>query len=80
MLQFTIQNSRQKFLKICFPQDERSGENYDLLYQNSIRNYEDEIVYLYFVLFIFFEMVWLYGFVSNIYQIGKFIASPLQPW
>ena len=41
--QFPTQNSRQDFLKICFPEDERGGENYDLLYQNSIRKYEDEL-------------------------------------
>ena len=33
----------QGFLKICFPQDERGGENFDLLYQNSIRKYEDDL-------------------------------------
>ena len=27
----------------CFPQDERGGENYDLLYQNLIRKYEDDL-------------------------------------
>ena len=30
-------------LKICFPQDEGGGENYDLLYQNSIRKYKDDL-------------------------------------
>ena len=25
-----------QFLKICFPQHQRGGENYDFLYQNSI--------------------------------------------
>ena len=28
-----------------FPQDERVEENYDLLYQNSIRKYEDDLEY-----------------------------------
>ena len=30
--------------KICFPQQqaERGGRNYDLLYQNSVRKYEDD--------------------------------------
>ena len=41
--QFPTQNSSQNFLKICFPQAERGGENYDLLYQNSIRKYEDDL-------------------------------------
>ena len=36
-------NSRQDTLKICFPQDEGGGEIYDLLYQNSIRKYEDDL-------------------------------------
>ena len=35
--------SRQNFLKICFPHDERGEENYDLLYQNSVRKYEDDL-------------------------------------
>ena len=38
-----IQNSRQNFLKYCFAQDERGGENYDLLYQNSMRKYENDL-------------------------------------
>ena len=33
-----------EFLEILFPpRAERSGENYDLLYQNSIKKYEDEL-------------------------------------
>ena len=36
-------NLHVEFLKICFPQDERGGENYDLLYQSSIRKYEDDL-------------------------------------
>ena len=43
MSQFPTQNSTQNFLKICFRQAERGGENYDLLYQNSIRKYEDDL-------------------------------------
>ena len=43
MLQFPTQNSWQHVLKICFPQDERGGENYDLLYKNSNRKYEDDL-------------------------------------
>ena len=43
MPQSTTQNSRLNFLKICFPQDERDGGNYNLLYQNSIRKYEDDL-------------------------------------
>ena len=30
------------FLKICFPKDERGSGNSDLLYQNSIKKYEDD--------------------------------------
>ena len=30
-------------LHICFPQAKRGGENYDLLYQNSIRKYEVDL-------------------------------------
>ena len=37
------QNSGQNFLKICFAQEESGGENYDLLYQNSMRKYEDDL-------------------------------------
>ena len=29
--------------RICFTQDETGGGNYDLLYQNSIRKYEDDL-------------------------------------
>ena len=43
MPQFPTQTSRQNFWKICFPQDERVGENYDLLYQNSVRKYEGDL-------------------------------------
>ena len=40
---FPTQNSTQDLLKICFPQDEKGRENYDLLYQNSIRKYEEKL-------------------------------------
>ena len=45
MHQFLTQNSRYKFLKICFLQVQitKGGGNYDLLYQNSTRKYEDEL-------------------------------------
>ena len=43
MPQFPTQNSMQNILKICFPQAERGGENYDLLYQSLIRKYEDDL-------------------------------------
>ena len=33
----------RNFLKIFFLQGERGRENYDLLYQNSIRKYEDDL-------------------------------------
>ena len=41
-------------LKICFPQDGKGGWSYDLLYLNSARKYEDDLlvltlVYLHFV-------------------------------
>ena len=36
-------NSRQNFLKICFPKDKTGGGNYDLLYQSSVRKYEDDL-------------------------------------
>ena len=39
MSQFPTQNSKQIFLKIYFPQE----ENYDLIYQNSIRKYEHDL-------------------------------------
>ena len=32
-----------EFFENLFPQDERDGGNYDLLYQNSIRKYEDDL-------------------------------------
>ena len=35
--------SRKKLLSSCFPQDERGVGNCDLLYQNSIRKYEDDL-------------------------------------
>ena len=41
--QFLTQNSGQNILKICFPQYEREGENYDLLYHNSIWKYDDDL-------------------------------------
>ena len=31
------------FFKIMFPQDKRGEENYDLIYENSIRKYEDDL-------------------------------------
>ena len=45
MSQFPAQNPRQDVLKICFPQDKKGGENYDLLYQNSVRKYKDDLDY-----------------------------------
>ena len=33
------------FKNLFPPTAERSGENYDLLYQNSIRKYEDDLEY-----------------------------------
>ena len=36
-------NLQVEFFENLFPQDERDGGNYDLLYQNSIRKYEDDL-------------------------------------
>ena len=41
MPQLPIQISMQDFLKISFLQNERGGKKYGLLYQNSMRKYED---------------------------------------
>ena len=46
MPQFPTKNSRQKFLKIRFPKDKVGGEKYDLIYQNSLRKYEDDLEHL----------------------------------
>ena len=43
--QFPIQTTRQDFWKISFPQDERGGENHYLLYENSIKRYEDDFIF-----------------------------------
>ena len=37
------QNPRQGILRTCFLQDKKSGENYDFLYQNSIKRHEDDL-------------------------------------
>ena len=42
-LSLSLKTPGRIFLKICFPQDERGEGNYDLLYQNSIRKYEDDL-------------------------------------
>ena len=44
--QSTTQNSRYNFWKICFThskEDGRGGGSYDLLYQNLIKKYEDDL-------------------------------------
>ena len=46
MSQFPFQNFCQNFLKMCFLQDERGGEKYDLLYQKSIIKFEDDLMNL----------------------------------
>ena len=67
------ENFWQNFLKICFPQNRRGGRKLDLLYQNSIRKYEDDLEHQFF-------SIWYdgnfskcdgfsYNFVNNIYQI-----------
>ena len=38
-----LKTSGRIFLKICFAQDKSDGGNYDLLYQNSIGKYEDDL-------------------------------------
>ena len=43
MPQLPIHKFRKNFLKICLPEAERVGENCDLLYQNSIRKYGDDL-------------------------------------
>ena len=53
--QFPTQNSRQDFLKICFPQDKKGGEKYDLLYQSSIRKYEDDLEHK--VIYILYDLL-----------------------
>ena len=40
---FPIQNSWQNFLKICFPQHQKVVKEYELLYQNSVRKFEDDL-------------------------------------
>ena len=41
--QFPVHKFRRNFLKICLPEAERFGENYDLLYQNSVRKYKGDL-------------------------------------
>ena len=43
------------FLKICFSQDERGEENYDLLQQNSIREFEDDLEH--YVIYILYDLL-----------------------
>ena len=44
MPQFPTQNSRQNFLKICFPKQKGVEKIMTcLFYQNSIRKYEDDL-------------------------------------
>ena len=43
MHQFLTQNSRYKFLSFPQVQITKGGGNYDLLYQNSTRKYEDDL-------------------------------------
>ena len=54
MPQFFTQNSWQDFVKVFFPQDEIGGENYDLLYQNSIRKHGDDFEHK--VIYIFYDL------------------------
>ena len=46
MPHFPTKNSRQEFLKISFPKAKGGGEKYDLIYQNSVRKYEDDVEHL----------------------------------
>ena len=43
MPHFPSQNSRHSVLKICFFQEKSGRENYDLLYQNSAKKYENDL-------------------------------------
>ena len=53
MPQFPLQ---AEFFENLFPQDKRGGENYSLIYQNSIRKSRDDLEhYLYFEWFIIFD-------------------------
>ena len=54
MPQFPTKNSRQEFLKIRFPKDKVGGEKYDLIYQNSLRKYEDDLEHL--VIYIWYDL------------------------
>ena len=68
-----IHSPRQHSFENLFPQTaKRGGGNYNLLYQNSIRKYEDDLQHLVFYILYhlqFFQMWWLYGFVNNIHHI-----------
>ena len=60
------------FRKSVSPTWERAGGNYDLLYQNSVRKYKDDLQdQVFYILYDlqFFQMWWLYSFVNNIHHI-----------
>ena len=57
------------FLKLCFSQDNRDGENYDLLYRNSIKNMKMTWNFRLFIFYMICNFSKLYSFVNNIYQI-----------
>ena len=64
---------RPHFFENLFPPTVGRGRgNYDLLYQNSVRKYEDDLEHLVFYILHdlqFFPMWWLYSFVNNICHI-----------
>ena len=68
-----IHSPRQHSFENLFPQTaKRGGGNYNLLYQNSVRKYEDDLEHLVFYILYdlqFFQMWWLYSFINNIHHI-----------
>ena len=42
-LSFSLKTPGRIFVEICFTQAERGRENYDFLYQNSIKKYKDDM-------------------------------------
>ena len=67
-------NLQAEFFENLFPPTvEKGGENYDLLYQNSIRKYEDDlehwVIYILYVCNCSKCDSFTYSFVNNIYHI-----------
>ena len=61
------------FFENLFPSTAEKGTgNYDLLYQNSVGKYEDDLEHnVFYILYSlqFLQKGWLYSFVNNIYHI-----------